>query len=214
MDSYYGKEGETETPETQLDNLRAQAGAIQAVDTWSVEQLGTVYDKTLEMWNAAAERGDTETQNSLTEIYKGAEHIQQTLTQTNLAMKSVLETAQALSKQKQASEEELSKLVTAIKQADFSDPRIEQMAEMIETDLYEMIAEQESNEDPSEDVYDNAISDMLKVIRQSAPKTTYAIGERFFNTLLGDYEMNDIQRGLLISLVNTITLDDQPHDND
>lgn len=209
MSNYYKQEEETETPEMQLDNLRAQAGAIQAVDIWSVEQLGTVYDKTLEMWTAAAERGDVETQNGLTEIYKGAEHIQQNLIHTNAAMKSVLEAAQALATQKQKIEEELSTLVTAVEQADFSDPRIEQMAEMIETDLYEMISYNEEFYDPTEDVYDNAISDMLKTIRQSAPQTTYAVVERLFNTLIGDYAMNDIQRGLLLSLLNTITLDDK-----
>ena len=53
MQNNYTKEEEVETPEMQVDNLNAQAGAIQAADSWSVEQLGTIYDKTLEMWNAA-----------------------------------------------------------------------------------------------------------------------------------------------------------------
>lgn len=209
MEQYYGTEDEIETPETQLDNLRAQAGAIQAVDVWSVEQLSTVYDKTLEMWNAAAERGDVETQNGLNEIYKGAEHMQQTLTHTNAAMRSVLEAAQALAKQKQAIEQELGELVEAVESADFSNPHISEMAEMIETDLYEMISENGLyDEGMSEDLYDNVISEMVEVVRKSAPKTTYAIVERLFHLLIGDWELNDIQRGLLISLVNTVSLDD------
>lgn len=207
--TYYGREEDVETPEMQLDNFRAQEGAAKAVEVWAQETLVNIYDKTLEMWNAAAERGDAETQNGLTELYKGAEHMQQNLIHTNAAMKSVLEAAQALAKQKEAIEKDLNTLVEAVESADFSDPRIEAMAEMIETDVYEMIANQEEFYDPSEDIYDNAISDMLRVIRQSAPNTTYMIGERFFRTLLGDYEMNDIQRGLLLSLVNSITLDDE-----
>lgn len=209
MDQYYGKEEDVETPEMQLDNLRAQEGATRAVDVWAQETLVGIYDKTLEMWNAAADRGDAETQNGLTELYKGAEHMQQNLIHTNAAMKSVLEAAQALAKQKQEIETELTTLVKAVEEADMSNPHIEAMAEMMETDIYEMISYNEEYYDPSEDVYDNAISEMLKVIRQSAPKTTHAVADRLFNTLLGDYEMNDIQRGLLISLVNTITLDDK-----
>lgn len=213
--TYYGKEEDVETPETQLDNFLAQTGATQAVEVWAGEQLVTMYDKTLEMWNAAAGRGDTETQNGLTELYKGAEHMQQNLVHTNAAMKSVLEAAQALAKQKQEIEQELGELVSAVEGADFSNPNIEAMAEMIESDLYEMIAENGLyDEGMNEDLYDNVVAGMVETVRLSSPKTAYSIVERLFHTLIGDYEMNDIQRGLLLSLVNTITLDDQPHDND
>lgn len=218
--TYYGREEEVETPEMQLDNFRAQEGAAKAVEVWAQETLVNIYDKTLEMWNAAAERGDAETQNGLTELYKGAEHMQQNLLHTNTAMKSVLEAAQALAKQKEAIEKDLNTLVEAVESGDSNDPRVEALMEQIETGVYEFIEynapemlswdeDEDEGKDKSEDIYDNAISDMLKVIRQSAPNTTYMIGERFFRTLLGDYQMNDIQRGLLISLVNTITLDDE-----
>lgn len=228
MNSYYGKEEEVETPETQLDNFRAQAGATQAVEVWAQETLGTLYDQTVIMWNqagdmraAAEQRGDgqaveqlTNIQNNLTMLYQGTEQMQQALLTTTAGAKSVLEGAEALAKQKEAIENQLTKLVTAVEQADLNNPHIEQMAEMIETDLYEMISYNEQFYDPTPEVYDDTISQMVTVIQESAPKTTYAIVERLFHTLIGDFEMDDTQRELLLSLVSTITLDDEAHDND
>jgi len=223
-DQYYQREDEVETPETQLDNFRAQEGVAKAVDIWAQETLVSIYDKTLEMWNAtsamlqdAEQRGDAdamaqlvEQQNGLNEVYKGAEHMQQNLLHTNAAMKSVLEAAQALGKQKQAIEQELTDLVEAIDNCDSSDMRVATLMEQVETEVYEFIEfnggwDVDEEEDTSD--YDNIVSDVYKTIRKMSPQTTHMIAERFFATLKGDYEMNDIQRGLLLSLLNTITLD-------
>lgn len=223
---YYGREDEVETPETQLDNFRAQEGAAKAVDIWAEETLVNIYDKTLEMWNAAGEqraaaeqRGDeaaiiqlTEHQNGLTELYKGAEHMQQNLLHTNSAMKSVLEAASALAKQKNEIEKELTELVEAIEEADYNDDRLRPLIERVEEDVYEMASEsayEDAQESASESAYDNMISDIYKTIRQMSPQTTYMVAERFFNTIKGDYAMNDIQRGLFLSLIAAITLDDK-----
>jgi len=223
MDKYYGREEEVEAPETQLDNFRAQAGVAQSVEVWANETYNNLTDQASAMWHeigalreAAEARGDMQEverlvaiQNSISEVHVSTQHIYETLIHANAGTKSILETAQALAKQKQVAEEELDKLTTAVEEADFSDPRIEQMAEMIETDLYEMISYQESFYDPSEDVYDNAISEMAEVVRKSLPQTPYAIVDRLFHTLLGDYEMDEAQHKLLADLVNTITLDDK-----
>ena len=223
-EQYYGREDEVETPETQLDNFRAQEGATRAVDIWAQETLVNIYDKTLEMWNAAdamraeaEQRGDADAveqltlqQNGLSEVYKGAEHMQQNLLHTNTAMKSVLEAAQALGKQKQQIEKELSDLVEAIEEADYNDDRLRPLIERVEEDVYEMASEaayDDANESASESAYDNMVSDIYKTLRQMSPQTTYMVAERFFNALKGDYPLNDIQRGLLLSLLNTITLD-------
>ena len=214
MDQYYGKEEDVETPEMQLDNLRAQEGATRAVDVWAQETLVGIYDKTLELWNAAADRGDAETQNGLTELYKGAEHMQQNLLHTNAAMKSVLEAAKALAQQKQEIEGELTTLVKAVEEADLSNPHIEAMAEMIETDVYEMISYNSDYDDEaySEGVsaaHDEITSDVYKTVKELSPQTSYTTAEHFFGALKGDYEMNDIQRGLLLSLLATFAADIQ-----
>lgn len=214
MDQYYGKEEDVETPEMQLDNLRAQEGATRAVDVWAQETLVGIYDKTLELWNAAGDRGDAETQNGLTELYKGAEHMQQNLLHTNAAMKSVLEAAKALAQQKQEIEGELTTLVKAVEEADLSNPHIEAMAEMIETDVYEMISYNSDYDDEaySEGVsaaHDEITSDVYKTVKALSPQTSYMTAERFFGALKGDYEMNDIQRGLLLSLLATFAADIQ-----
>lgn len=217
MDQYYGKEEDVETPEMALDNLRAQVGASNAVEVWAQETLVGIYDKTLELWNAAGDRGDAETQNGLTELYKGAEHMQQNLIHTNAAMKSVLEAAKALAQQKQEIEGELTTLVKAVEEADMSNPHIEAMAEMMETDIYEMISyNQEFNgyddEAYSEGVsaaHDEITSDVYKTVKELSPQTSYTTAEHFFGALKGDYEMNDIQRGLLLSLLATFAADIQ-----
>lgn len=207
-DTYYRHEEDVESPETQLDNFRAQEGASEAVVVWARETLGNIYDKTLEMWNAAGERGDLETQTGLNELYKGAEHMQQNLLHTNSAMKSVLEAAAALAKQKAEIEKDLNILAEAVDNGDNSDPRVASLMEQVEAEVYEFIefnGGYDMNEDSSD--YDNIVADLCKNIRVIAPQTTHAVAERFFATLVGDYAMNDIQRGLLLSLLNTITLD-------
>ncbi len=214
MDQYYGKEEDVETPEMQLDNLRAQEGATRTVEVWAQETLVGIYDKTLELWNAAGDRGDAETQNGLTELYKGAEHMQQNLLHTNAAMKSVLEAAKALAQQKQEIEGELTTLVKAVEEADMSNPHIEAMAEMMETGIYEMISYNSDYDDEaySEGVsaaHDEITSDVYKTVKALSPQTSYMTTERFFGALKGDYEMNDIQRGLLLSLLAAFAADIQ-----
>ncbi|MBA3948125.1 MAG: hypothetical protein H0X37_26695 [Herpetosiphonaceae bacterium] len=224
MSTYYGKEEETETSEMQLDNFRAQAGATEAVDVWARDTLGGIYDQTLVMWNqagdmrvAAEERGDiqaveqlTTIQNNLTEVYQGTEHMQQALLHSNADRTNVLEAAQALARQKNEIETELFELVTAVEGGDYNHPQVQQLMDNVESDVYEMVKEnafEDAYESASEQVYDNVISDMYTVIRKTSPQTTYATVERFFLTLKGEYALNDIQRGLLAGLVNTITLD-------
>lgn len=214
MDQYYGKEEDVETPEMQLDNLRAQEGATRAVEVWAQETLVGIYDKTLELWNAAGDRGDAETQNGLTELYKGAEHMQQNLLHTNAAMKSVLEAAKALAQQKQEIEGELTTLVKAVEEADLSNPHIEAMAEMMETDIYEMISynsdyDGEAYSEGVSAAHDEITSDVYKTVKALSPQTSYMTTERFFGALKGDYEMNDIQRGLLLSLLAAFAADIQ-----
>ena len=225
MDTYYGKEDQVETPETTLDNLRAQSSATSAVTVWAKESLVNIYDKSLEIWNLAGDlrsdaevRGDQVTaahltglQNSISELYKGTEHIQQALLHSNATQSTILEATEVLAKQKQAVEAELTTLVTAIEEADFSDPRIEQMAEMIETDLYEMISyNSESFDDDAyvegrDSAYDDITSEVYKTIKTYAPQTSYLAAERLFATLRGDYPLTDIQQGLLLSLLETVS---------
>jgi len=210
--TYYGREEDIETPEMQLDNFRAQEGAAKAVEVWAQETLTNIYDKTLEMWNAAAERGDAETQNGLTELYKGAEHMQQNLLHTNTAMRSVLEAASALAKQKETIEKELGELVEAIEEADYSDDRLRPLIERVEEDVYEMASEaafEDAEASAFDSAYDNVVSDVYRTIRELSPQTTYMIAERFFSAIKGDYPMNDIQRGLFLSLVQTFVAEAQ-----
>lgn len=216
MNTYYGKEEDVETPETQLANFRAQEGAVEAVVIWARETQIGIYDKTLELWNAAdamrteaEQRGDqmaveqlTETQNGLTEIYKGAEHMQQNLLHTNAAMKSVLEAAEALAKQKKEIESDLEDLTEAISNADSDHPLVNDLIEMVEQNAYEYAGEglyDDAWEAATESIY----SDFYTTLRKLAPTASYFTMERFLSTLKGDDEMNDIQRGLLLSLIQT-----------
>jgi hypothetical protein len=136
------------------------------------------------------------------EIYKGAEHIQQTLDQTNAAMKSVLEAAQALAKQKQAIESELEDLTEAVGNAEPDHPLVRDLIEMVEQNAYEYASEG-MYEDAWEGATESIYEDFYSTVHKLAPGMSYFNMERFFGTLKGDYEMNDIQRGLLLSLLQT-----------
>ena len=222
MNSYYGKEEETETPETQLDNYRAQSGASEAVTIWAREEIANIYDQTLGMWNKAGEmreaaeaRGDMQAvesltllQNNLTEVYQGTEHLQQALLHSNAEKQGILEATQALVKQKKEVEEEYGTLLDAIEQVDYEHPALQPLIELIEEDVYEMVSEQAfegAEEEAAEAAFDGINSDICRTIRAMAPLAQYSYSTIvcFVMALKGDMEMNDIQRGLLLSLVNT-----------
>ena len=220
MDTYYGHEEDVETPETQLSNFRAQEGAAEAVVVWAKESLVGIYDKTLDLWNnvdwmraEAEQRGDqaaveqlTHTQNGLTEIYKGAEHMQQNLLHTNAAMKSVLEAAEALAKQKKEIESELEDLTEAITQAEPDHPLVRDLIEMVEQNAYEYAGEglyEDAWEGASESIYEEFFANL----RTIAPTASYLTMNAFIDALKGDSEMNDIQRGLLLSLMQTFVVE-------
>lgn len=231
MNTYYGKEEEHETTQMQIDNLHAQAMTTESVDGWARETLAALYDQSLAMWNqvgelqiAAQQRGDYQTaeqllyiQNNINMLYQGTEQLQQALLSSNAGSKTVIEAAEALAKQKQSIEEELTTLVTAVEEGDYNHPQVQQLMENVEEDVYEMVSEgafEEAYESAAESVYDNLISELYTVIREVAPLTSYAIAERFFLLLKGDYRFDSAQQRILAQLVSTITLEGQPYDND
>lgn len=206
-DPYYTHEDDVETPETQLDNFRAQMTATLAVETYVNSSIEGLKDQAEVIWNAAAERGDVDTQNRVVEMYNTATHLKDNVIYTNEAMKGVLAAAGKLAEQKQKSEAELGSLLEAIDNYDTNDPRLETFASSIEEGVYEFIAYNEDNSELFDEAFDEAhdsiVSDVYKAIKTFAPQMTYLAVERFFGTLKGDYAMNDIQRGLLLSLLAT-----------
>ncbi len=211
-DQYYGKEDEVETPGTQLANIQAHQGAVKAVAVWAEEALNGIRSQSEALWNAAAERNDVDTQNGIAQIYQAAEHMKQNLVYTNTAMASVLETAQALSKQKDEIEGELKSLVSAIDNFDYHNPVLQPLIEQVEQDAYEFASEgvyddaySQAMESASEDMYDN----IYRTVKQLLPGTTYSAIATMLNALEGNWEMNDIQRGLLMSLARTFEVEAQ-----
>ena len=205
-DSYYGKEEDVETPEMQLDSYRAQIGASDAVVVWAQETLTNVYDKTFELWNKAAETNDVEMQNGLTEIYKGAEHMQQNLIYTNAAMKSVLAAAEALSKQKKQAEESYDELIDAVENIDYDHPAVANLVEAVEQNAYEYASEglyDDAWESASENIYE----EFFTALRTIAPGVSYMTMNAFISGIKGDAPINDIQRGLLLSLLQTFAVE-------
>lgn len=217
LDQQYKREDTLpDTPEQAIENWQTTSSSLAYIVPEVAAKLEETGALLYQAQEAARFRGDLGTVEQISIAYANIERMANQVVQLDSAKAAAGEVIKVMDGylqqavgEKQEVEQELGELVAAVEGADFSDPRIEAMAEMIETDLYEMISEQESYNDPSEDIYDNAISDMLKVIRQSSPNISYAIAERLFRTLLGEHKMNDIQRGLLLSLVNTIALDDK-----
>lgn len=205
-DQYYVREDEVATTETHLANIEAQQVAISAVDVWAEETFNGITAHAESLWNAAAERGDVDTQNRTVEIHTAAKHMKETLQYTKVAINSVLETAKALAKQKEEAEGDLADLLEAIENADGEDLRLSKLINQVETNVYEFIeynAVHKSNDDEDTSDYDNIVSDVYKHIRELVPNVTYSNAEIFFASLKGDNALNDIQRGLLISLIRT-----------
>ncbi len=205
--TYYEQEDEIETPETQLDNYRAQIGATDAVVVWSKEQLNGLYDKANTLYNAAVERQDEQAKSDLAEMVKMAEHIHQNMVHTNAAHKSVLEAAAALSKQKQQAEHDYDEIMDAIEDEDTSHPQLKRLATYIETT---------TRAEVDEEAYDRAIrnarsevwDEVSKAIKQIVPRSQWIAVYSFVSALDGELPMNDIQLGLLISLLQTFAVED------
>lgn len=213
-DQYYVREDEVETPETQLANIQAHQAAQKAVAVWAEEAFNGVHAQAEALWNEAAARGDVDSQNRINEIYQAVKHMKENLLHTNNAMSSVTEAAAALEKQKGDIEGELYTLLKAIEDVDSDDPRLSDLIEQVESGVYEFIQyntpydmDEDFEEDSSD--YDNIVSDVYKHLRELVPNLTYANAEIFFASMKGDNALNDIQRGLLISLVRTFEVQAQ-----
>lgn len=204
-DQYYRREDEVETAETHLANIQAHQAAISAVGVWAEEAFVGIHADLETVWNAAADRGDTETQNRVSEVYARAKHMKETLQHTNTAMSSVAEAAQALAKQKAEVESEYKSLLQAVENVETDDPRLSNLIEQIETDVYEFI---EYNGDYGMDIdmdeaYDSIVSELYANVRTLSPNLPYGTAERFFAAVKGDRPLNDVQRGLLLALLRT-----------
>ena len=207
MSKYYGQEDDVETPETQLANYRAQIGAADAVVVWSKEQLNSFYNKANTLFNAAVERGDEKAQGDLTEMVKLAEHIHQNMVHTNAAHKSVLEAAAVLSKQKQQAESDYDEIMDAIEDEDTNHPTLKRFATYIET-----VTRAEVDEDSYDRAIRNARSEVWdevsKAIKKLVPRSQWIAVYQFVSALDGEMPLNDIQLGLLISLIQTFTVEE------
>jgi len=213
-EQYYLREDEVETPETQLDNFRAQLGAAEAVTVYVNNSMEVFTATATELYNDAEARGDEASKGRIVELHNVATHLKDTVIYANEAQKGILAAAKKVSERKQKAEEELDSILQALSNVDQNDPRLETFANAIEEQVYEFIEynspEMFDDDDPSDEDtsdYDNIVADLCKTIRTMSPHTSNAVAERFFATLIGDFEMNDIQRGLFLSLLNTITLD-------
>lgn len=207
MSTYYQQEDDVETPEMQLDNYRAQLGASDAVVVWGAETLQNVYSKANVLYNAAVERGDVQAQADLAEMVKAAEHIHQNMVHINATQKAVLEAAAALSKQKQQAEADYDNLMEAIYDEDVDHPQLKDLVKHIET---------VTRADVDEEAYDRAIKnarsevwdEVSKAIKKLVPRSQWIAVYQFVSALDGELPMNEIQFGLLVSLLQTFAVED------
>lgn len=202
MNTYYEHEDETESPETQLDNFRAQMGAALAVNEYAEGSIAELRSQAEVLWNKAAERGDVETQNGVVEMYNVASHLKDNVIYTNEAMKGVLAAAEALAKQKKQSEASYDELVEAIYDVDTDHPIVSGLVETVEQNAYEF-ASDGLYDDAWESAAESIYSDFYTTLRKLAPTASYFTMERLVSALKGDDELNDIQRGLLLSFLQT-----------
>lgn len=206
MTSYYQQEDEVETPETQLDNFRAQLGATLAVGAYVDTSITELKDHAEAVWNSAAERGDVDTQNRVIEMYNTANHLKDTVIYSNEAMKGILAAAEALAKQKKQAEESYDELVDAIDTGDYDHPVIATLVENVEQNAYEYASEglyEDAYEGAEESIYE----EFFTALRTIAPGVSYLTMNAFISGIKGDAPINDIQRGLLLSLLQTFTVE-------
>jgi len=199
-----------DTTEVTLANFQAHQSSIAAVDQFATEAYNEVYEHLGVLWTEAEKRQDVAAQTRLEAARQKAEQLKQTLQMNTANLSSVLEAAAHLGKKTQTIEQELSELSDAIYEYDTSHPLISSLVETVEQEVYNYIAE--SQDELREDIVAEAISEawdeVAGQIKRQFPQSQWIAIHQFVAALDGEMPLNDIQRGLFISLLQTFAVNE------
>lgn len=199
-----------DTTEVALANFQAQQSSLAAVNQFAEEAYNEVYQQLGALYTDADARGDENGKAQLEAARQKVEMLKQAL-QMNVANEiSVLEAATHLGKKTQSIEKELAELTGAIYEYDIRHPLISSLAETIEQETYEYLAEMdnENHQDMLYEAISEAWDEIQGQIKRLFPQSQWTRIHAFVAALDGQEPLNDIQRGLFLSLLETFAADD------
>lgn len=205
--NYYGKEDEVQqTTTVALDNLRAQQNTLAAVDQFADETLESLRQQFHNMWNEAHQRGDIAIQNELTSAFDHIQKLQRSLKINNSALKNVLEVAQALGQQKATIENQLDETLEAIYDEDLNHPILKGLVNRVRV-VTTAEVEESAFEKGLDRAYGEVWDEVSKGIKNVVPNSYWSSVYHLVAAFNGQEPLNDIQRGLLISLLQTFEVE-------
>lgn len=196
-----------DTTEVTLANFQAQKVSLAAVDQFADEAYNEVYQQLGALYADADTRGDEAGKARLEAARQKAEQLKQTLQMNSANLSSVLEAAAHLGKKTQAIEQELSEITEAIYDIDTDHPMLHSLIETLGDDAYEYAAEN-IYQDALEEAHSEAWNEVAAQIKRQFPQTQWAAIHAFVAALDGQTQLNDIQRGLFLSLLQTFAVDE------
>lgn len=211
MNQYQIEDNVPETTEIALANFQAQQSSIASVNQFADEAYNEVYAQLGALYQDAEQRQDEDAKARLEAARQRAEQLKQTLQMNTANLSSVLEAASHLGKKTQSIEKELGELTEAISKYDTDHPLVGDLVEMIESDVYEMVAaaDDESYYDALAEARSEVWDEVSEQIHALFPQSQWIAIHSLVAALDGQMPLNDIQRGLFLSLLQTFAVDEQ-----
>lgn len=201
--SYYEQEDQLpESTESRLASIQQQANALGSVDQFADEAQQEVWNRINDLWNTVDDNGKAQLQA----LYDKVEQIKKTLKINVETTRSVIEVTQQLGKEKEAAEAELSEIQEAIYDIDTDHPLLHDLVQELSDDAYEFAVEnvyQESLQEAKSAAWDEVSAQIKRLF----PKSQWTAIHQFTAALDGQMPLNDIQRGLFLSLLQTFAVE-------
>lgn len=207
-DPYYSNEDTQDTPANALANIEATQTSLAAARQHADESLNEVHAHLGAVYNDAEARGDEAAKGQIVTAWDRVQQIHNSLALSGAALDGVLAAAKVLSEEVNRKQAELSELEDAIDTRDMDNPLVYDLV----TDTEQTFAEW-YGDSIYEDALESAHSEAWEAIHENLhglfPNMSWLAVHRFTDALDGQRPLNDVQRGLLLSLIQTFDEADQ-----
>lgn len=202
-DPYYTNEDTQDTPASALANIEATKTSLVAMRQHADESLREVEGHLGAVYNDAESRGDEAAKGQIVTAWDRVQQIHNDLALTGAALEAVLAAAKVLSEAHDAAESELNTLTNAIEDLDIDGhPLLRPFVDDLVQDATEGLFE-DAYENAMDDARSDAWGEIHKQLKRIAPKANWTSIYALVEALDGQRPLNDVQRGLLLSLIQT-----------
>lgn len=201
-DPYYTNEDTQDTPATALANIEATKTSLVAMRQHADESLREVEGHLGAVYSDAESRGDEAAKGQIVTAWDRVQQIHNDLALTGAALDGVLAAAKLLSEEHDRKQAALDELEEAIDMRDMDHPLVYDLVQDVEQDFVEWYGDS-IYEGALEEAYSESWDAIHKSIHKLFPQVRWQAVHHFTDALDGQRPLNDVQRGLLLSLIQT-----------